>query len=101
MQTEEWGELHDKQLLGLAMTWESGELRMRVGATDRTWEIVATGVRRFECTRLDPWGHSELVNDVRGPVPLVDGVVWLEVELQSGDLLRIEARKAWLETVDC
>jgi len=101
MQTEEWGELHDKTLVSLNLDWGTGELRMHVGKGPHgQWLIVAAGVRRFECTRLDPWGPSKLVNDVRGPIPLAEGVVWLEVELQSGDLLRLEARNAWLETVD-
>ena len=101
MQTDEWGVLHDERMVSLDLNWSAGELRMRVGnGLNGRWDIVATGLICFECTRRDPWGHSELVNNVRGPVPLVDGVVWLEVELQSGDLLRLEARKAWLETVD-
>lgn len=100
MQTDEWGDLHDKTLISLNLDWGARELRMRVGKwPNGGWEIVATGLIQLDCARRDPWGPSELVLDVLGPVPLVDGVVGLEVQLQSGDLLRLEARRIWLENI--
>jgi hypothetical protein len=38
-----------------------------------------------------PWGFSVSINEVRGPVATGDDFSVLEIELQSGDLIRIEA----------
>jgi hypothetical protein len=37
------------------------------------------------------WGSSVSIHGVRGPSQVGDGVSALEVEMQSGDVIRIEA----------
>jgi len=53
--------------------------------------IVATAVRRLECDRQLPWGFSVSISEVRGPTPMQDGAAVLEIEVQSGDLIRVAA----------
>jgi hypothetical protein len=58
--------------------------------------LDATGVSLVNAPRRDSWGKggSASVNSVRGPEPIDPGgdVVRVEIELQSGDVLQIDAR---------
>jgi hypothetical protein len=67
-------------------------MRIRMGdATHHQCRILASAVRRLSCGRQMPWGSSASINEVRGPTAVGDGVSVLEIEMQSGDLIRIEA----------
>ena len=48
-------------------------------------------MRRLGCDRQPPWGFSVSINEVRGPAAAGDDASVLEIEMQSGDLIRIEA----------
>src|SRR5688572_27707260 len=66
-------------------------MRVRTGdATHPHWVVLATSVCRLACDRLTPWGFSVSINEIRGPTAAGDHAV-LEIEMQSGDILRIEA----------
>jgi len=94
MTTESWTGLHDATLESMELRWSSGEvvLRIRTGApTHPRREVVASAVRRLSCDRQMPWGFSVSINEVRGPVAAGDDASVLEIEMQSGDLIRIEA----------
>lgn len=89
-----WTELHDATLLSVELNWGSGEaaIRIRTGdhaLPDRT--ILASFTRSVVCARTMPWGASDSINQVRGPMPGGDQASVVEVELQSGDVIRIEA----------
>lgn len=91
---EFWGGLHDATLEAVELQWSSGEvvLRIRTGEPMQPLRvIVASGVRRLGCDREIPWDMSASINAVRGPVATSDGEAVLEIEMQSGDLIRIEA----------
>ena len=93
MTTDSWHDLHDATLESLELRWSSGEavMRIRTGTTHPQGVIVASAVRRVSCDRLMPWGPSVSINKVSGPSSAgVDGSV-LEIEMQSGDVIRIEA----------
>jgi len=94
MTTERWTELHDATLESLELRWSSGEVVMRIRTGDATYPqrvVVASAVRRLGCDRQMPWGFSVSINEVRGPAAAGDDVSMLEIEMQSGDLIRIEA----------
>lgn len=93
MTTERWAELHDATLESMELRWSSGEavLRIRTGDPTRPQRVVvASAVLRLGCDRQLPWGFSVSINEVRGPAVGDDALV-LEIEMQSGDLIRIEA----------
>ncbi len=93
----EWDQLHDATLLRLECHWEDGHttVLLRTGDTlSSETRIVATRARRIECPRLQPWGPSVSVNEVRGPVPLPHQQgSRLEIEMQSGDVIVLEAEE--------
>ena len=91
---ERWGSLHDATLETLEVRWASGEvlLRVRTGDAEQPYRVVvASSVRRVECDRQMPWGFSVSINEVRGPTPAGGDAACVEIEMQSGDVIRIEA----------
>jgi hypothetical protein len=94
MTSARWTELHDATLEALELRWSSGEAVMRIRTGDATHAqrvVVASAVRRIGCDRQMPWGFSVSINEVRGPVAAGDDTFMLEIEMQSGDLISIEA----------
>lgn len=86
--------LHDATLESIDVSWSTGEarIRLRVGDASRPRRvIVATAVRRLEVDRQLPWGFSVSINEVREPTPAADGTFVLEIEVQSGDVIRVAA----------
>jgi hypothetical protein len=74
-------------------------LRIRVGdPVEPHRVIVASTVLRFACDRQLPWGFSASINEVRGPVVRNNTSV-LEIEMQSGDLIHIEASSFRLDVL--
>lgn len=89
-----WTDLHDSTLESLELSWSSGEVFVHLQTGDARHPrrvLVASEVRRVECSRLMPWGPSASINEVRGPTRLDAVTTALEIEMQSGDLIRIEA----------
>lgn len=94
MTTESLAGLHDATLESMELRWSSGEVVLRFRTGDPTHPrrvVVASAVRRLVCERQMPWGFSVSLNEIRGPVPSGDDGFLLEIEMQSGDLMRIEA----------
>lgn len=94
MTFENWAGLHDATLESIELHWSSGEafLRIRTGDPVHPQRVVlASAVRRVSYDRQMPWGASVSLNAVRGPAAAADGAFVLEIEMQSGDLIRIEA----------
>jgi hypothetical protein len=90
-----WDQLHDATLLRLECRWADGctTVYLRTGAPSfPEAQIVATGGRRIECPRFQPWGPSVSVNEIRGPMTLPgEQGGRLEIEMQSGDVIVLEA----------
>lgn len=88
-------ELHDASLESVVFRWADGELVLQLrsaGTASRRMVLVAHSVRKLACTRLLPWGPSVSINEVRGPSPTADlAASVVEVEMQSGDVICIEA----------
>lgn len=94
-----WNWLHDATLIGVDATWASGDVCLRLKAGSKGGVCIrATSCRRLQWSRELPWGPSVSVNAVHGPTQITDSEVYrLELELQSGDLLVIEAQCFVLE----
>lgn len=79
--------LHDASLAAIYISWEAArcDLRLRpVGLPSQL--LVFEGFTNIELPRRESWGPSSSVNSLAQPQ---EGVC--EIELQSGDKLRIEA----------
>lgn len=91
---EPWPQLHDATLDSIELRWSSGEalIRLKTGDANHPHRVlVATGLRHLDCPRELPWGPSASINQVRGPAPAGPDTRVLEIEMQSGDTIRIEA----------
>jgi hypothetical protein len=87
-----WNGLHDATLERVELVWALGEVLVYLRADTGAVMIRALRTKRVECSRQEPWGSSVSVNEVRAPVVSPDGRGQrLELEMQSGDLLVLEA----------
>lgn len=79
--------LHDAVLVFIDISWEAArcDIRLRpVGLPSHL--LVFGGFRNIELPRREEWGRSSSINTLRQPH---DGI--FEIELQSGDTIRIDA----------
>lgn len=99
-----WNQLHDATLVRIEFHWERGDVvvHVRTGQPSiSNVHIVAQSGRHVDCPRLHPWGPSVSINEVRGPTPILDGKAHrLELEMQSGDVIAIEAAEFRLGSGD-
>jgi hypothetical protein len=84
--------MHDWGLISLLFDWKTG----RATLSFETYEqgivlLVAEGVSDLHIPQLKEWGPSVSVNEVRGPFGDMNDLAKLEIEMQSGDVIRIEA----------
>lgn len=82
--------LHDVTLHAVHFAWAEGRCTLHVAAGDLGERaLVFSGVTELHIPKAQPWGPSVSINAARE-----SGPNWLEVELQSGDVLRAGN---WLE----
>ncbi len=79
-------------MLSILFEWKVA----RVTVTLRTSKsevvaIVANGVSDLRIPQMKEWGPSVSVNQIRGPFRLENGRHKLEIEMQSGDVILIDA----------
>src|ERR1700719_3152455 len=84
--------MHDWTLVSILFEWKSGRVTLEF-KTDRSNSArrAAKGVAEPHAPRLNDWGASVSVNGVFGPSDGPSGRRALEVEMQSGDRIRIVA----------
>ncbi len=83
---------HDAILLTGRLDWEAGtsELTVDLSRPPSTTVILkSTGVIDFAWPRKFPWRRSESINEIREH--RVDQIHTVEIEMQSGDLITIQA----------
>jgi hypothetical protein len=84
--------MHDWTLVSILFEWKSGcvILEFRTDGSNSA-KLTAHGVCELHVPRLSDWGPSVSVNEVFGPSDEPSGRRELEVEMQSGDRIRIVA----------
>jgi hypothetical protein len=83
--------MHDWTLLSVLFDWKDARVTLCF-TTDRTEEmIVATSVVDLHVPQSNEWGPSVSVNGVKGPFESENGRQSIEIEMQSGDVIRIVA----------
>jgi hypothetical protein len=80
--------LHDATLHTIRIDWRAGVCTLMLDAASGSHELIFTGLLGIAIPREQPWGPSVSINDVRER----DG--GYEIEVQSGDVLRIVA-ESW------
>jgi hypothetical protein len=82
--------LHDATLKAVRLAWAEGRCVLELSSSEApSCELIFTGVSELHVPRHYPWGRAVSINAVRR---VKDNT--FEVEVQSGDVLRIEA-SAW------
>lgn len=83
--------LHDATLVNIDIKWAERvtTLIFRVG-TDKVIRLTAGKTTSFHVPHVEPWGPSVSVNNLR-QLRSGDQLSLLEIEMQSGDIIRIEA----------
>lgn len=84
--------MHDWTLLSLRIDWESGEVLIVIRGPKGEDKIRASGALEIHVPRALPWGPSVSINAVTGPTVLENGLSSLDIEMQSGDTIKIVAR---------
>jgi hypothetical protein len=84
--------MHDWTLLSISLDWENGAtvLSFRRNGPQLV-SVRAEGVSNLVIPRLNEWGPSVSVNELRGPEKDLAGQQTLEIEMQSGDVIKITA----------
>ena len=99
MNIADFTDLHDATLVRVVVLWnEDAQAELSFRLDRRTLTLKASGVTNLTCPHENPWGPSVSVNELRGPLDVRDGVRRIEIEIQSGDTILVEARSFEWET---
>jgi len=83
--------MHDWTLNSISIDWQSGCAVCRLEGPDAQASLVANGLRELRLPRKFSWGPSVSVNRVTGPIQKSAGLSLISIEMQSGDIIEIEA----------
>jgi hypothetical protein len=83
--------MHDWTLLSVLFEWKAGQatLSFRSHAGNRI--LAARSVVDLHVSQFKEWGPSVSVNEVKGPFDMDNGLQSIEIEMQSGDIIKIIA----------
>ena len=86
--------MHDWALEEIAYSTRKATAKLALRATqpETLDTLVATGVAELIVPNWRPWGPSSSINGHIGPEPADDGLYKLEIEMQSGDIIKITAK---------
>src|SRR4051812_38865187 len=90
--------LHDAILTSISLEVDAKTITLSLkpipleGAPDHV-SLVAHDWKKFSCPKEEPWGNAAVwqVNQTRGPFEVKSGLLHIELEMQSGDVIEIYA----------
>ena len=83
--------LHDWTLIGISVTWETGDVDIVVSWNSKEHRIRARNMAAMSVPRKEEWGPSVSINQVSGPTSGGPGEAKLEIQMQTGDVITIVA----------
>jgi hypothetical protein len=93
---DEWPDLHDAVLRAVRFEWDVGDAVLEFSRPGDAPPVVlvASDVSLLRCPREFPWGHSKhaYVNFAWPPTQVRESQL-LEVELQTGDVVQVRAKR--------
>lgn len=84
--------MHDWVLLSIVFEWAIGRATLSFDRYRSNEKLVANSVADLHVPQLNEWGPSVCVNEVKGPIVIDSGLQSLEIEMQSGDVIKIVAK---------
>jgi len=86
--------MHDWTLKKIEFDWHAARVTIDLeDSTYTTRSLIAEGVQDLHVPRVNEWGPSVSVNEVSDIEPMSSGLHRLKVEMQSGDVIQIVARR--------
>ena len=83
--------MHDWTLLSVLFEWRDARVVVHFKSGVGDEKLVAVSVVNLHVPKFSEWGQSVSVNGVRGPLVTESGLQLIEIEMQSGDVIRIVA----------
>lgn len=89
--------MHDWTLLSILINWMEGTaiISFRNEKSEEV-RLIAEGIVDVHVPKRDQWGESVSINEVVGPLRDVDGNFCVELEVQSGDRIKLVARSVFM-----
>ncbi len=86
-------QFHDWTLIDVVFEWAQASVAVSLNGPTSRCVLLAENVSLLEMPREEPWGRSASVNSL-----LIDDMLHrdgqsLEIEMQSGDTIRVKAKK--------
>ncbi len=96
--SDEWSSLHDATLISVGFEWSRATIEIVLHKQpEGRVVIVGTEAVGLTCDRQLPWGPSASINEVR--CSSAKSTKWIEIEMQSGDTIRAQARDFFMTAV--
>lgn len=91
--------MHDWTLLSILIDWIAGTavISFRNEKSDEV-RLIAEGILDIHIPKREEWGRSVSINDVVGPRRDADGNLSIELEVQSGDRIKLLAKSVSMPT---
>jgi|GraSoi2013_115cm_1033766.scaffolds.fasta_scaffold50982_2 hypothetical protein len=83
--------MHDWTLLSVVFEWKAGQATLSFRSDAGNKVLVARSVVELHVSQFKEWGPSVSVNEVKGPFATDKGLQSIEIEMQSGDIIKIIA----------
>lgn len=89
---EEQFHLHDWSLIGLDINWQQAIIEVELSHGAGEAKLVINGFTTLNVPQKNDWGKSISINKSNGPILVKNGLMHLEIEMQSGDLIKIKGK---------
>ena len=83
--------MHDWTLISVLFEWAIGRVTLSFENHAGSETLVARSVVDLRVPQFNEWGPSVSVNKVKGPFAVDDGLHSIEIQMQSGDIIKIVA----------
>lgn len=88
--------LHDRVLVAIRFEWRAGTVVFDLSERGPAHRIVLQGVTNLACPRNLEWGPSTSINEATLTGEIGQSIK-LEIEMQTGDVLTVEAKSMNIE----
>lgn len=95
----DWEYFHDATLNRINVQWSERTCELTFAASSGSVSVFATGLRKLVLQNESPWGHSVSVNSARLLAQIEGQPSKLEIEMQSGDIISVEASRIFAEVL--
>ncbi len=83
--------MHDWTLSRISVSWKKRECEFEFVTSSSVVRLIASGLVQLVVPIREPWGASESVNSIVEQKLNSDNICRLDLEMQSGDVITIQA----------